>query len=77
MRDRIQCGEWGRLVRRVATLRGFLVTAPAIQSTISQTGQITGNLSQQQVDDLVDVLNAGALPAPLVKVGERLPNVGE
>ena len=58
-------------------LDGFLVSAPAIRSTISGRGEITGSFSQQEVDDLVDVLNAGSLPAPLKKVGERLPDVGQ
>jgi preprotein translocase subunit SecD len=58
-------------------LDGFLVSAPAIRSTISGRGEITGSFSRQEVDDLVDVLNAGSLPAPLVKVGELSPHVGQ
>jgi preprotein translocase subunit SecD len=57
-------------------LDGFLVSAPAIRTTIFGRGEITGQLSRQKVDDLADVLNAGSLPAPMVKVGELLPKAG-
>ncbi|MFZ5830037.1 MAG: protein translocase subunit SecD [Planctomycetota bacterium] len=46
-------------------LDGFLYSAPAIQSTISNRGQITGSFTQEEVQDLVNVLNAGSLPAAL------------
>ncbi len=58
-------------------LDGFLVSAPAIRAPIYQRAEITGEFSQQEVEDLVDILNAGSLPAPLVKVGELLPDVGQ
>ncbi|NUQ66498.1 MAG: protein translocase subunit SecD, partial [Pirellulales bacterium] len=48
-------------------LDGFLQSAPAIQSTISQQGEITGDFTKQEVQELVDVLNAGSLPAALSK----------
>ena len=48
-------------------LDGDLYSAPAIRSTISDRGQITGNFTQEQVQDLVNVLNAGSLPAALTK----------
>ncbi len=48
-------------------LDGYLYSAPSIQSTISQQGEITGDFSKQEVQDLVDVLNAGSLPAALTK----------
>ncbi|MCE5327462.1 MAG: protein translocase subunit SecD [Planctomycetaceae bacterium] len=38
-------------------------SAPRIQATISDNGQITGNFTQQDVDDLVRTLDAGSLPA--------------
>ncbi|MCE5277432.1 MAG: protein translocase subunit SecD [Planctomycetaceae bacterium] len=38
-------------------------SAPRIQSTISDRGQITGSFTQQDVEDLVRTLNAGSLPA--------------
>ncbi|MGA2034047.1 MAG: protein translocase subunit SecD [Thermoguttaceae bacterium] len=48
-------------------LDGEMRSAPTIQSTIFDSGQITGSFTQKQVDDLVDVLNAGSLPAALTK----------
>ncbi len=47
-------------------LSGSLYSAPNIESTIYDRGEITGNFSKRDVDDLVAVLNAGALPAALV-----------
>ncbi len=40
-------------------------SAPSIKSTITSFGQITGNFKQPEVDFLVEVLNAGSLPAAL------------
>jgi len=48
-------------------LSGYLYSAPAIQSVISQHGQITGDFTEQEVNELVDVLNAGSLPAVLTE----------
>jgi SecD/SecF fusion protein len=44
-----------------------LYSAPSINSPIYESGIITGNFSKEEVDFLVDVLNAGSLPAVLVK----------
>ncbi len=44
-----------------------LYSAPNIQSTIYESGQITGSFSQDEVNFLVNVLNAGSLPAALTK----------
>ena len=44
---------------------GELISAPTIQSTISDRGTITGRFSQEEVDFLVNVLRAGRLPAVL------------
>ena len=41
------------------------ISAPVLQSAIRKQGQITGSFSQQEVQDLVDKLNAGSLPARL------------
>jgi SecD/SecF fusion protein len=46
-------------------LDDLLQSAPVIRSTISSSGQITGNFEQSEVDFLVEVLNAGSLPAAL------------
>ncbi len=44
-----------------------LLSAPRIQSTITSQGEITGNFTQPEVDELVRVLKAGRLPAVLKK----------
>ena len=46
-------------------LDDVLQSAPVIRSTITSSGQITGNFDQSEVDFLVEVLNAGSLPAAL------------
>lgn len=52
-------------------LDGKVISAPTIQGAIlGGTGQITGSFSIQQASELVNLLNGGALPAPL-KVEER------
>ncbi|HUG92820.1 MAG TPA: protein translocase subunit SecD [Planctomycetaceae bacterium] len=42
-------------------------SAPTIQTTISDRGQITGNFTRDEVTDLINVLNAGALQREIVK----------
>jgi SecD/SecF fusion protein len=42
-----------------------LESAPVIQSQITSNGQITGRFTQEEVDTLVEILNAGSLPAAL------------
>ena len=46
-------------------LDGYLFSAPAIITRITSHGQITGDFSEKDVTDLVDVLNAGSLPTTL------------
>jgi len=48
-------------------LDGQLYSAPSIQSTITDRGEITGSFTQQEVQELVNVLNAGSLPVALSK----------
>jgi SecD/SecF fusion protein len=40
-------------------------TAPALQSPIRSSGQITGDFTAQKVDELVSILRSGQLPATL------------
>ena len=40
-------------------------SAPSINDTISTNGQITGRFTQQEVNELISVLNAGALEVPI------------
>ena len=44
-----------------------LMSAPSINSAISGDGQITGNFTQKEIDQLVGILRAGRLPAVLHK----------
>ncbi len=43
----------------------YLQSAPAIKTTIFERGEITGSFTRKEVEDLVDVLNAGSLPTAL------------
>ncbi len=58
-----------------------IISAPALKSPIRTSGQITGNYTQQEVNDTVRILRAGALPATLKKdaVSENTmgPTLGE
>ncbi|HEY2828423.1 MAG TPA: protein translocase subunit SecD [Pirellulales bacterium] len=49
-------------------LDGKLMSAPYIQGRISNQGQISGSFTQDKVQFLVDILNAGSLPAALSKI---------
>ena len=54
------------LSRRLAVVLDEEVrSAPNIQGAISSSGQITGDFTEAEVDEIVDVLNAGALEVPL------------
>ena len=46
-------------------LDGKVHSAPTINSAIGANGQITGRFTKQEIDNLVAVLNAGALAVPL------------
>ena len=50
-----------------------VLTAPVIQEPIcGGSGQISGNFTAQAASDLAIMLNAGALPAPLLLIDERI-----
>ncbi len=59
-------------------LDGRVVSAPVIKSRIADRGQIEGNFTQQEVQDLVLVLKSGALPASITFLEERTvgPSLG-
>ena len=59
-------------------LDGRVVSAPVIKSKISDRGQIEGNFTAQEVQDLVLVLKSGALPASITYLEERTvgPSLG-
>lgn len=53
--------------RRLAILLdGRVHSAPNLNSTISYNGQITGDFDQAELTELINVLNAGALDAPII-----------
>ena len=58
----------GRKRRLGIVLDGELLSAPSLNSVIRDSGQITGDFTQDDVDWLVGVLNAGSLPAALNKI---------
>ena len=49
-------------------LDGALLSAPRVMSTISDQGQITGQFTQEEVDFLVEILQAGSLPRALTEI---------
>src|SRR6185369_8327457 len=57
-------GEGGR--RNLAiVLDGLIMSAPALQARIRDAGIITGKFSKTEIEDLVNILRSGALPATL------------
>jgi SecD/SecF fusion protein len=56
----------GDFLRHLAIiLDGQVVSAPALRSPIQRDGQITGQFTDREVEDLVTILRAGALPVQL------------
>lgn len=47
------------------------ISAPVVQSSIRDSGQITGNFTQEETKEFAKFLNAGALPVPLSELGHR------
>ncbi|MEO8274642.1 MAG: protein translocase subunit SecD [Thermoanaerobaculia bacterium] len=56
-----------------------VVSAPVINSRITDSGVIEGNFSQQEVQDLVTTLRSGALPAGITYLEDRTvgPSLGQ
>lgn len=57
-------------------LDGIAISAPNIQSRISRQGHITGSYTQTQVEDMVNKLNAGSLPARLIEQPISVNTIG-
>ena len=55
-------------------LNGAIHSAPGIQAVIGERAEITGDFTQEEVENLADVLNAGSLPAKIKKVSQRKVN---
>jgi SecD/SecF fusion protein len=81
-------GEGGKIFSRVTSsnigrrlaivLDGKVQSAPVIRGRIGDSGQITGQFTQQEATDLAIILRAGALPAPIIIEEERTvgPSLG-
>jgi SecD/SecF fusion protein len=57
-------------------LDNIAISAPTIQSRIYTHGQITGNFTTTEVDDMVSKLNAGSLPARLIEQPISVKTIG-
>jgi SecD/SecF fusion protein len=57
-------------------LDGIAISAPNIQSRIFTSGIITGTFTQTEVDDMVNKLNAGSLPARLIEQPISVKTIG-
>ncbi len=57
-------------------LDGIAISAPNIRSRISTRGQITGSFTQTEVEDMVNKLNAGSLPARLIEPPISVKTIG-
>ncbi len=64
--------------RLAIVLDGKVQSAPVIRARISRNGQITGNYSLEEAEELMIVLRSGALPASVVPFEERTvgPSLG-
>src|SRR5262249_44562302 len=60
-------GEGGFQRQLAIIFDGQVVSAPNLIQPIRTHGQITGRFTQQEVNDMVRILRAGALPASLKK----------
>jgi len=65
--------------RLAIVLDNKVMSAPVVRSRISSAGQITGDFTTQEATDLAIVLRAGALPAPVYILEERVigPTLGK
>jgi len=64
-------------LRFAIVLDGFVISAPRINEPITGgRGQISGSFTAESANDLVILLRAGALPAPLTVVEERTVGPG-
>ncbi len=65
--------------RLAIVLEGEVVSAPVIQSRISDRGQITGNFTPQEVRDLALILRTGSLPTSVSILQEKVvgPSLGK
>jgi SecD/SecF fusion protein len=57
-------------------LDGIAISAPNIETRIRRHGSITGNFTQTEVEDMVNKLNAGSLPARLIEQPISVNTIG-
>ncbi len=57
-------------------LDGIAISAPTIQARIRRDGIITGSFTQTKVEDMVNKLNAGSLPARLIEQPISIKTIG-
>jgi SecD/SecF fusion protein len=57
-------------------LDGIAISAPNIETRIHRQGVITGSFDQTQVEDMVNKLNAGSLPARLIEQPISVNTIG-
>jgi len=57
-------------------LDSIAISAPKIESKIYTRGQITGSFTQTEVQDMVNKLNAGSLPARLIEQPISIKTIG-
>lgn len=57
--------------RMIILLDQAVVTDAVVQDTLSTNGQITGNFTVEEANEMSDLLNSGALPVPVRLVEEK------
>ncbi len=57
--------------RMIILLDGQIITDAVVQDTLSTSGQITGNFTVDEANEMSDLLNSGALPVPVKLVEEK------
>jgi SecD/SecF fusion protein len=57
-------------------LDGIAISAPTIQAGIRKQGMITGTFTQIEIEDMVNKLNAGSLPARLIEQPISVKTIG-
>ncbi len=57
-------------------LDGQAISAPKVESAITRRGVITGDFTSIEVDDMVNKLNAGSLPARLIEPPISVKTIG-
>jgi preprotein translocase subunit SecD len=61
--------EASGLTRKLAIIvNGHVLSAPAIRGAIRDRAEITGDFTEEEVQELADALNASTLPVRLTRV---------